>query len=65
MVKKLNANDIAKILDLTFPWRLELVFLRDIMIYGIRKSLILREVFHLKKKKSLLQILGQPLGHPP
>lgn len=42
----MNADQIARILDLTFPWRSELVFLRDIMIYGIRKSLILTVVFH-------------------
>ena len=47
----MKADEIARVLELTFPWCSELVFLGDMM--RIRKSLILRVVFHLKKKSLL------------
>lgn len=45
-VKEFSVDWIALRLDMTFLWYLELFFLGDRMIYGIRKNLILRVVFH-------------------
>lgn len=63
-VQEFIVDQLAMMLDMTFPWYLELFSLRDIMIYGIRKTLLFGVVFSLKKKKKSAADSWPTLGRP-